>query len=542
MLMAREDFRQRLANAITFHLDKDGTLPWQQGWPAMSIRPFNAATGEKIRAGNALNLMLEQARLGSDDPRWLTLKQANDAGYRVRKDAKASYVEYWDFEWSQPSGDEASKRQGRVFYAPVFNAQDIVGIEPFRRELEWQPGAVIDQLVNATGARVAHTTGLQNQPAGSAQRGVYDAERDRLVLPAAEQFERIDDYYATVLKGLARWTSHPDRLNRATAGQNVDLSTPAGAKELLRAEMAALFIGSMVGVAGNTDGHSAQDPAGWLKLIKSDKHEVFRAARDAEKIVEHLFAYAPELRDLVERQLVESKLDKSEPKPRPLGSGILPGLPNFRPEVPQLVVPGTGRHDERWAAFAGTVHAQAVKAGVGEQVVVGALDMVEPQFSSFMDAAEQNGYNAQQMNEMLARSIIDEMRTADVRQQQWEKFCAQVHESGGGRYPAERLELALQELGQRYQTVIGQSAQENWSREHTDAAIQALIFGDKGRRPISPEFVDELVATVPVQQQTHAARAEPDDDFFLSPIGLSDMSGEAKPVLEDAELDSSNTP
>lgn len=540
--MAREDFRQRLANAITFHLDKDGTLPWQQGWPAMSIRPFNASTGEKIRAGNALNLMLEQARLGSDDPRWLTLKQANDAGYRVRKDAKASYVEYWDFEWSQPSGDEASKRQGRVFYAPVFNAQDIVGIAPFQRDLEWKAGAVIEQLVRATGARIAYMTSLQNQPAGSAQRIVYDAELDRLVLPAVEQFERIDDYYATVLKGLARWTSHPDRLNRLTAGQNVDLSTPVGAKELLRAEMAALFIGSMVGVAAKTDGHSAQDPAGWLKLIKSDKHEVFRAARDAEKIVEHLFGHAPDLRDLVERQLVEGKLDKSEPKPRPLGSGILPGLPNFKPETPQLVVPGTGRHDERWAAFASTVHAQAVKAGVGEPVVVGALDMVEPQFSSFMDAAEQNGYNAQQTNDMLALNIIDEMRTADVRQQQWEKFCAQVHESGSGRYPGERLELALQEMGQRYQTVIGQSAQENWSREHTDAAIQGLIFGDEGRRPISPEFVDELVATVTAKQETAANHAEPEDDFYLSPIGLADLSDDEKAVLEYAESDPSNAP
>ncbi|KPY55720.1 ArdC family protein [Pseudomonas amygdali] len=560
--MAREDFRQRITNALIQNVESVGALPWAQGWPQMEVRPFNPGTGEKYKGGNVLNLMLEQVRRGSDDPRWMTLAQANDAGLRIRQNAKAAHVEYWEFEWSQPKSEDGSKaakgpdygrRQGRVLYAPVFNGADIVGIPAFKRSVSWNPNELVERLIQATGVKIKHS------PLGSAgasftsNPAAYSNESDVITVPPRESFAREGDYYASVIHQLAKWTGHHSRLNRPAPDESQPLGSPVYAREEFRAEVASLFLNSMLGVAGSAVENHATYASGWLQMLKGDKHEVYRAARDAEKIVEHLFSYAPELRELVERQLVESTLPAAEQQPAVLGSGIKPGLPNFIPAQLEQVGRGSGRSDPRWLAFAETVRAEAVKVGVSLEVVEGAMNMVEPQFSEVMDAAKSNGYSASEMNDMFARSIIDEMRTADLRQQQWEKFCAQAHESGRGAFPAERIELALQELGCQYQAAIEQSTNENWSREATDAAIHSVIFGDKGRRPISAEYVAELVGRSGQVREAVLPTSESHDldDVVLSPIGLAELSdeqmagageGSNRSLMHDAEYQYSNGP
>ena len=79
-MAAREDFRQRLTNALIESIEENDGLPWERGWDNMATRPFNPGTGIKYKGGNVLNLLLEQIKRGSDDPRWMTLKQANHAG------------------------------------------------------------------------------------------------------------------------------------------------------------------------------------------------------------------------------------------------------------------------------------------------------------------------------------------------------------------------------------------------------------------------------------------------------------------------------
>ena len=560
--MAREDFRQRITNALIANVQTTNALPWQQGWPQFDVRPFNPGTGEKYKGGNVLNLMLEQVRRGSQDPRWMTLAQANDAGLRIRQNAKAAYVEYWEFEWSKPPASDSAqaqkpgspdygRRQGRVLYAPLFNGADIVGIPAFERKVDWSPNKLVDQLIAATGVQIEHSA-VSNAGFGVVENSAfYSNKNDKVVVPPRESFACEGDYYATVVHQLARWTGHHSRLNRPAPDETQPFGSPVYAREELRAEIASLFLNSMLGVSGSTIQNQASYAGGWLQLLKGDKHEVFRAARDAEKIVEHIFGYVPELRAQVEQQLVDSTLAKAPPK---LGSGIKIGLPNFIPERPEHVASGTGRNDSRWKAFADTVKAEAAKVGVPEAVAESAMGLVEPQFSEFMDAAKTSGYSADEMNGMLARSIIEEMRTADVRQQQWERFCEQAHEAGRGAYPAERIELALQELGCRYQAVITQSINDNWDREATDAAIHRVIFGDKGRRPISAEYVADLVACDgPIVEQVLPTTESHDaDDVVLEPIGLaelgdsivnvSEVEGGNRYHLDDAETHESNGP
>ena len=162
--MARVDFRKRLTDRLIAFLDENDGMPWQKGWNAVNVRPFNPGTGVKYRGGNVLNLINGALERGSDDSRWMTLKQANAKGYSVRKGAKGELVEYWD--WGQAkaapareldadgkpvaaghaqgvAGDDevggGRARKPIVFYAVVFNGADIHGLPEMKRDVSWQP-------------------------------------------------------------------------------------------------------------------------------------------------------------------------------------------------------------------------------------------------------------------------------------------------------------------------------------------------------------------------------------------------------------------
>lgn len=327
----RKDYRQKLTDELINAIESNHGLPWEQGWRETATRPFNPVSGLRYRGGNVINLMLRQAKRGSNDPRWMTLKQANAAGYRIRKGAKGACVEYWD--WGQPKQprkaqvDELGnplptaeedvdaaveealeapvRRQPRVFYAVVFNGEDVVGLPPFKCETTWKPHAMAEALIAATGARIEHRSVTYSMGVLRENAAYYSPSEDKIVLPPREYFKSDGDYYATVLHEIAHWTGHASRLNRdiGKGGRH----SPEYAREELRAEIASMFLISMIGINGRVQNH-ARYVDSWLEALKSDRHEIFRAARDAERIVDHVFSYAPVLREVVEARVIQDNL------------------------------------------------------------------------------------------------------------------------------------------------------------------------------------------------------------------------------------------
>lgn len=66
------------------------------------------------------------------------------------------------------------------------------------------------------------------------------------------------------------------------------------AKEELRAELASVFIASEVGVAHDPANHAAY-VGSWIKALKEDKNEIFRAARDASKATDFVLGLEREV-------------------------------------------------------------------------------------------------------------------------------------------------------------------------------------------------------------------------------------------------------
>ena len=90
----RPPFHEEFASKIIERL-QEGTAPWQVPWTLgkASLVPHNPVSGTVYRGMNRVHLALS----GYGDPRWMTLKQANDHGYSILPGSKATPVVYFQF-------------------------------------------------------------------------------------------------------------------------------------------------------------------------------------------------------------------------------------------------------------------------------------------------------------------------------------------------------------------------------------------------------------------------------------------------------------
>lgn len=275
-------FAQRVATQLIEQLEK-GTAPWQRPWdPSVGslTMPVNPVSKCRYRGINAVYLM---ATAPTEDPRWVTYKQAEQKGWQVRRGAHGTTVEYWQWEKDEKQEDGSRKRvrmdRPKVFWATVFHASQIDGMPAYEPPVRnWDPLDRAEGIVQASNAWIEHRNG---------DRAFYSPAGDKIVMPEREQFAQADRYYATLLHELGHWSGHESRLKRDLTGT---FASESYAKEELRAEIASLTVGTELGV-GHDPGQHAAYVKSWIKVLKDDPREIFRAAADAEKIHGYLMAF-----------------------------------------------------------------------------------------------------------------------------------------------------------------------------------------------------------------------------------------------------------
>ena len=287
----RPPFHEEFANKIIERL-QEGTAPWQVPWTPGKIPliPHNPASGTVYRGMNRVHLALS----GYDDPRWLTLKQANDQGYSILPGSKATPVVYFQFTDEKnkldkegnpvldadgkPEKEKVELDKPIVRFAHVFNAEQVDGIPPMQltdKAYEWEPIEKAENILAASGAAIKHD---------QSNRAFYRRMEDAIHLPPKENFDAPDKYYSTALHELGHWTGEENRLNREFG----PFGSEKYAREELRAEIASWMLGQEVGV-GHDPGQHAAYVQSWIQVLKEDPYEIVRACRDAEKIKEYVF-------------------------------------------------------------------------------------------------------------------------------------------------------------------------------------------------------------------------------------------------------------
>jgi len=289
---AKRDLRQEVTDQIVEMLHS-GTAPWQKPWKAGSLgMPFNPTTENAYRGGNAIHLMATGLQQGYEDPRWLTYKQAVQNGWQVRKGEKGTHIEYWEYPspkaaevdtTDRPADKPRDKDQRPIHRVyTVFNGQQIDGIPAYqpKQHPEWEVVQGAEQILQNSGATVRHDRD---------DRAFYDRLNDRIHLPPKAAFQSPADYYGTALHELGHWSGHPERLARQTLTESYRFGDTNYAKEELRAELTSVFLAAERGIPHNTARHAAYVDS-WVKALKDDKNEIFRAARDANRAADFLLA------------------------------------------------------------------------------------------------------------------------------------------------------------------------------------------------------------------------------------------------------------
>jgi len=144
----KKPFHEIVAENLIRQLEA-GTAPWQRPWDAGEsgyFLPYNPTTGNRYKGINALHLMSQDR----DDQRWMTYKQASEAGGQVRKGEKGTGIQYWKFTEEHAKKDDNGNpvldgegnpakvivrlERPRVFFATVFNGEQIDGLPPIEKK------------------------------------------------------------------------------------------------------------------------------------------------------------------------------------------------------------------------------------------------------------------------------------------------------------------------------------------------------------------------------------------------------------------------
>jgi antirestriction protein ArdC len=274
------DLYSEVSARIVAELER-GAAPWVKPWSATAGQnvPQNAVTNRPYSGCNVILLWLARSR-GWSTPRFLTFKQAIEAGGNVRKGEHGTKVVFIKQLHVQDDEEADARIVPMMREYTVFNVdqceslpESIKAGRPMRIRNSDTRDALADQFLRSTGADIREGHG----------EAYYAPGQDFISMPAFGSFKGADHFYNVVFHELSHWTGHKSRLDRDLKHR---FGERAYAAEELVAELGAAFLSAEFGFDG--DVRSAGYIATWIDLLKSDKRAFFTACNKASKAAEYL--------------------------------------------------------------------------------------------------------------------------------------------------------------------------------------------------------------------------------------------------------------
>ena len=113
---------------------------------------------------------------------------------------------------------------------------------------------------------------------------------DHISLPPESAFKSPQDWASVALHEMSHWAASPDRLNRDLSGR---FGSEAYAREELVAVLSSLIIGTELNLPTDIPNHASYIQS-WIKILKNDRREIFRAAAAAQKCADYCLGFHPD--------------------------------------------------------------------------------------------------------------------------------------------------------------------------------------------------------------------------------------------------------
>ena len=252
---------------------ENGIIPWQKPWVAVGSC-ISHATGKPYS-------LLNQMMLGKAGE-YVTFKQCQQEGGKVKKGEKANMVVFWKWLDVKDEDTEEVKQIPMLRYFSVFHIDQCEGLKaryaetlPATADPNENAEVFINDYLLRSGVKLTHESG---------DRAYYQPSFDRVVLPCMEQFKETAEYYSTAFHELTHSTGHESRLNRLD--RTAFFGTEAYSKEELIAEIGAAALVNYSGLeTPSSFRNNAAYIQNWLGVLKGDKRFIVSAAGKAEKAV-----------------------------------------------------------------------------------------------------------------------------------------------------------------------------------------------------------------------------------------------------------------
>jgi len=249
--------------------------------------PFNIESGKNYGGPSALVLLMQKR----DDPRWATSNQANRNHTAVNKGATATWISFMSnyeiqkvFQDGQPvmRDDGKTQRTERVkldepklVEAALFNGEQLRKLEKWEKPRpEFSPAERAEAILQNSGASIEHDGDEMSYRKGS----------DSIVVPEPNQFANHEQFLSEALHQLIH-----REMENAQEQEQVGMVKPE-----LRANIASLFLAKEIGLPFELNYHDGYANS-WAQLLKDEPGELFKAAEDAQKIVDKVLGYEQQI-------------------------------------------------------------------------------------------------------------------------------------------------------------------------------------------------------------------------------------------------------
>lgn len=296
--MAQDKVYSVINDRIMALLDK-GVVPWRRPWrnTAGSTDPVNSR-GRAYRGLNRLVLAAVAMLDGYESRVWLTYRQAEALGGKVRKGEKGTAVIFWkQLEVADAEAPGGKKTIPLLRYFTVFNfdqTEDVVlpkSLTTPATPVEHDPIEAAEAIVQA----------MPNPPKVTethSNRAFYVPLLDAVTVPLRSQFPKVEEFYSTLFHELSHSTGHESRLNRKGAdGVSHQFGDAPYAREELVAEMSNAFLSAEAGIDPMTLENSAAYIASWKKALQDDPKVLVQAASQAQKAADYILNRQPETKE-----------------------------------------------------------------------------------------------------------------------------------------------------------------------------------------------------------------------------------------------------
>ena len=306
--MKTNDIYEKITNLIIEMLENHKQSNYTESWYNLSgdsIFAKNIASNHVYTGINQLMLNYLKQKNNYAFNRWLTFKQIEGFGGRIKKGSKAALVVYKSAIYLDAENEKNITKQveyllknlqsiehlkikkvGYLKSFSVFNLDCVTGLpDDFYKlaELEkltdFEKDERAEELIKNVGVKIEFD---------ARNEAFYKPSEDKIYMPLPKQFVSKDAFYSVIFHEIGHSVFHPTRLN-------LPLNSKFGSKEYafgeLVAEINSAFICAYLGYESRiTDNVSYID--NWLSVMKNDKRFVIQAASQAQQASDYILKSA----------------------------------------------------------------------------------------------------------------------------------------------------------------------------------------------------------------------------------------------------------